>query len=105
MSAIPAQSSLVTDEQAYTIECGYCSAKVGEQCINVRSLADSTREPQYYSAGVHRARIKAYKALIVLTDGYFYHTAEMDPNKPVIWLIYDNPHWQPPFGKAVYFDN
>ena len=63
MSAIPAQSSLVTDEQAYTIECGYCSAKVGEQCINVRSLADSTREPQYYSAGVHRARIKAYKAL------------------------------------------
>ena len=63
MSTIPAQSSLVTDEQAYTIECGYCSAKVGEQCINVRSLADSTREPQYYSSGVHKARIKAYKAL------------------------------------------
>ena len=63
MAAIPAQSSLVTDEQAYTIECGYCSAKVGEQCINVRSLADSTREPQYYSSGVHKARIKAYKAL------------------------------------------
>lgn len=63
MSTIPSQSSLVTDEQAYTIECGYCSAKVGEQCINVRSLADSTREPQYYSSGVHKARIKAYKAL------------------------------------------
>ncbi|MEG0486368.1 MAG: VWA-like domain-containing protein [Acinetobacter sp.] len=45
------------------------------------------------------------KALIVLTDGYFHHTAEMNPNKPVIWLIYDNPNWQPPFGKAVYFDN
>ena len=63
MSTIPAQSSLVTDEQAYTIECQYCSAKVGEQCINVRSLADSTREPQHYSSGVHKARIKAYKAL------------------------------------------
>ena len=63
MSTIPAQSSLVTDEQAYTVECGFCSAKAGEPCINVRSVVDSTREPQYYSAGVHKARIKAYKAL------------------------------------------
>ena len=63
MATIPSQSSLVTDEQAYTVECQYCSAKAGEQCINVRSVVDSTREPQYYSAGVHKARIKAYKAL------------------------------------------
>jgi len=45
------------------------------------------------------------KALIVLTDGYFHHSKEMDPNKPVVWLIYDNPGWQPPFGTAIYFDN
>ena len=38
MSTIPAQSSLVTDEQAYTVECSFCSAKAGEQCINVRSV-------------------------------------------------------------------
>ena len=63
MAAIPTQSTLVTDEQAYTVECGFCSAKAGEQCINVRSVVDSTREPQYYSSGVHKARIKAYKAL------------------------------------------
>ena len=63
MATIPSQSSLVTDEQAYTVECSYCSAKVGEQCINVRSVADPAREAQYYSAGVHKARIKAYKAL------------------------------------------
>ena len=63
MATIPSQSSLVTDEQAYTVECQFCSAKAGEQCINVRSVADSTREPQYYSSGVHKARIKAYKAL------------------------------------------
>ena len=63
MSTIPSQSSLVTDEQAYTVECNYCSAKAGEQCINVRSVVDSAREPQYYSSGVHKARIKAYKAL------------------------------------------
>ena len=63
MSTIPAQSSLVTDEQAYTIECDFCTAKVGEQCINVRSIKDSSRELQYYSSGAHKARIKAYKAL------------------------------------------
>ena len=63
MATIPSQSSLVTDEQAYTVECQFCTAKVGEQCINVRSVVDSTREPQYYSSGVHKARIKAYKAL------------------------------------------
>ena len=63
MSTIPSQSSLVTDEQAYTVECAFCSARAGEQCINVRSVVDSTREPQYYSSGVHKDRIKAYKAL------------------------------------------
>lgn len=63
MSTIPSQSSLVTDDQAYTVECDYCSAKAGEHCINLCSIVDSTREPQYYSSGVHKARIKAYKAL------------------------------------------
>ena len=63
MSTIPAQSSFVTDEQAYTVECAFCSAKAGELCINVRSVIDTKREPQYYSSGVHKARIKAYKAL------------------------------------------
>ena len=63
MSTIPSQSSLVTDDQAYTVDCAFCSAKAGEQCINVRSVVDSAREPQYYSSGVHKARITAYKAL------------------------------------------
>lgn len=63
MSTIPSQSSLVTDDQAYTVDCAFCSAKPGEPCINVRSVIDTKRQPQYYSAGVHKARIKAYKAL------------------------------------------
>lgn len=63
MATVPQQSSLVTDEQAYTVECAFCSAQAGEQCINARSVADPTRETQYYSSGVHKARIKAYKAL------------------------------------------
>lgn len=63
MATIPTQSSLVTDEQAYTIECAFCTAKAGEQCINVRSITDSMREIQYYNSGVHKARIQTYKAL------------------------------------------
>ena len=63
MSTIPSQSSLVTDDQAYTVDCAFCTAKAGEPCINVRSVIDSNREPQFYSSGVHKARIKAYKAL------------------------------------------
>ena len=63
MAAIPSQSSLVTDEQAYTIGCDFCTAKAGEKCIKVRSITDSTRELQYYNSGVHKARIKAYKTL------------------------------------------
>lgn len=63
MPSIPPQSSFVTDAQAYTVDCAFCSAKAGERCINVRSVLDTKREPQYYSCGVHKARIKAYKAL------------------------------------------
>ena len=68
MSTIPKQSSFVTDDQAYTVDCAFCSAKAGELCINVRSLTDSTRQPQYYTCGVHKARIKAYKALHQVQD-------------------------------------
>ena len=63
MANVPQRSSFVTDAEAYTVECQFCSAKVGEQCINVRSVVDSTREPQHYSSGVHKARITTYKAL------------------------------------------
>lgn len=43
------------------------------------------------------------KALIVLTDGYFSHSTDWNPGKPVVWCIYDNPNWIPPFGKAIHF--
>lgn len=45
------------------------------------------------------------KALIVLTDGYLYHGEELDPKKPVVWCIYDNPRFVPKFGTAIHFDN
>lgn len=45
------------------------------------------------------------KALIILTDGYLYHGEELDPKKPVVWCIYDNPRFTPNFGTAIHFDN
>ena len=45
------------------------------------------------------------KALIVLTDGYLYHGEELDPKKPVVWCVYDNPRFVPKFGTAIHFDN
>lgn len=44
------------------------------------------------------------KALIILTDGYLYHGAELDPKKPVIWCVYDNPKFVPNFGTVIHFD-
>ena len=44
------------------------------------------------------------KALIVLTDGWFSNMIT-DPNRPVIWAVYDNPNWLPPFGSVVHFSN
>lgn len=43
------------------------------------------------------------KALVVLTDGYFPHNASQDPQKPVIWAIYNNKGFVPKFGTAVHF--
>ena len=45
------------------------------------------------------------KALIVLTDGYLYHGEELDPKKPVVWCVYNNPRFVPKFGTAIHFDN
>ena len=44
------------------------------------------------------------KALIILTDGYLYHGAELDPKKPVVWCIYNNPRFKPEFGTVIHFD-
>lgn len=63
MANVPQRSSFVTDAEAYTVGCDFCTARAGEQCINVRSITDSTREIQYYSCGVHKARINTYKTL------------------------------------------
>lgn len=45
------------------------------------------------------------KALIILTDGYLHQRVDLDPKKPVIWCIYDNPGFVPEFGTAIHFSN
>ena len=45
------------------------------------------------------------KALIILTDGYLYHGVELDPKKPVVWCVYENPRFVPNFGTVIHFDN
>lgn len=43
------------------------------------------------------------KLMIVLTDGYFYNNFAVPPKgQDVIWCIYNNPSWIPPFGKVVH---
>lgn len=44
------------------------------------------------------------KALIILTDGYLYHGEELDPKKPVVWCVYENPRFVPNFGTVIHFE-
>lgn len=42
--------------------------------------------------------------LVVLTDGYIFDLDELTkPKRPVIWVVWDNPEFVPPFGKTVHF--
>lgn len=42
--------------------------------------------------------------LIVLTDGEFYTRMLKDPQRPVIWVVYNNPRFVAPFGTTVHFN-
>lgn len=41
-------------------------------------------------------------ALIMLTDGYFNKHRLTNPKRPVVWVIYNNESFIPPFGKAIH---
>lgn len=43
------------------------------------------------------------KAIIIFTDGYM-NLDMPKPNHEVIWIVYDNDRFVPPFGKAVKYD-
>lgn len=53
---------------------------------------------------LHAFKESEGKALVILTDGYFHHSKALDPDKPVIWAIYDNPNFVPAFGDVIHFN-
>jgi len=74
----------------------------------VRSLRDIIKLPFKGGGGTSpQCAIEEFiknkaQALIVLTDGYFNGRRLTDPKRPVVWVIYDNESFIPPFGKAVH---
>lgn len=45
------------------------------------------------------------RALIIFTDGYIFDLDSCtEPSKPVVWIVYDNPSFEAPFGKAILID-
>lgn len=45
------------------------------------------------------------RALIIFTDGYIFDLDSCtEPTKPVVWIVYDNPSFEAPFGKAILID-
>lgn len=55
--------------------------------------------PEVALEAVHRTNSKA---LFVITDGYFYSSDLPKPKQPVIWVIFDNPNFKPPFGSVIH---
>ena len=45
---------------------------------------------------------KPSKALVIITDGHL-DTDLPKPNQPVIWVVFDNPDFNAPFGQYIHF--
>lgn len=43
------------------------------------------------------------KCIIIFTDGYM-NLELVKPKHEVIWIVYDNPNFEAPFGKAIQYD-
>ena len=44
------------------------------------------------------------KVLVYLTDGYCDYFPTFEPDYPVLWVIYNNKRFNPPFGEVIYVD-
>ena len=44
------------------------------------------------------------KVLVYLTDGYCDYFPTLEPDYPVLWVIYNNKRFNPPFGEVIYVD-
>lgn len=43
------------------------------------------------------------KCIVIFTDGYMDLNIE-EPKHPVLWIVYDNPRFKAPFGKAIIYE-
>ena len=55
--------------------------------------------PEVALEAVHQTNSKA---LFVITDGMFFTHDLPKPKQPVIWVIFDNPSFEPPFGSIIH---
>lgn len=75
----------------------------------IKSLQELKKVPFRGHGGTHpEVAIKAFmntdsKALVVITDGEF-HTNLPNPKRPVIWVVFNNKSFVPPYGKAIHFE-
>lgn len=56
------------------------------------------------SVAIEEFRTSKSKALIMLTDGCFYTERLVNPKRPVVWIIFNNPNFTAPFGKAIHIE-
>lgn len=54
------------------------------------------------NVALERTKTTGAKAIIILTDGYFSMDL-VNPNKPVVWIVFDNKKFKPPFGKVIEY--
>lgn len=55
--------------------------------------------PEVALEAVHQTNSKA---LFVITDGEFSIHGLPKPKQPVIWVIFNNPNFEPPFGSVIH---
>jgi predicted metal-dependent peptidase len=45
------------------------------------------------------------KAIIYFTDGECDSYPEQEPDAPTLWIIFDNKHFNPPFGEVLHINS
>lgn len=78
--------------------CGFDTVRQVADVANIKFKGGGGTTPQ---VALTKTQETGAKAIIMLTDGYFNTSDIQDPGKPVIWVVYDNPSFEPPFGVVV----
>lgn len=69
----------------------------------LKNITFTGRGGTYITPVMEWAKKNKPQYLLVFSDGEFGISQNEDPGMPVLWVIYDNPYFQAPFGKVVNF--